>query len=177
MVRRSALADLHLVVTGDGELRDELRQRAESLGLSPRVHFTGIRRDVGNVLGAIDMFVMPSFWEGLPLALVHAMGAGLPVVASAVGGIPEVVVPGETGLLVPPADPGALAAALNRVLGDRDTARRMGLAGRRRVEGHFSWTSIAARTRRMYDELLEEKGRLRRPLSARGTAQPAGVAQ
>jgi glycosyltransferase involved in cell wall biosynthesis len=87
------------------------------------------------------------------------MACERPVVASAVGGIPEVVVPERTGLLVPPADPRALADALNRILRDRALARAMGLAGRQRVEDHFSWTSIAARTQRMYQELLQQKGR------------------
>jgi glycosyltransferase involved in cell wall biosynthesis len=76
-----------------------------------------------------------------------------------VGGIQEVVVPEETGLLVPPADPKALADALNRVLRDRKWARKLGLAGRKRVEDHFSWTSIAQRTLKMYKELLHEKER------------------
>ena len=77
-----ALADVHLMVVGDGELRDALKSRVETLGLSPRVHFLGARRDLGNLLAAIDVFVMPSLWEGLPLSLVLAMGAGLPVVAT-----------------------------------------------------------------------------------------------
>jgi starch synthase len=100
-------------------------------------------------------------YEPFGIINLEAMACGRPVVASAVGGIPEVVVPGKTGLLVPPADPGALAEALNCVLRDRAMARQMGLAGRRRVEEHFSWISIAARTRQLYEELLNEKGRLR----------------
>jgi len=112
-------------------------------------------------------FACPSVYEPFGIINLEAMACARPVVASAVGGIPEVVVPGRTGLLVPPADPGALAEALNRVLRDRALARQMGLAGRRRVEEHFSWTSIAARTRQMYEELLKEKGRLRQPPSAR----------
>jgi glycosyltransferase involved in cell wall biosynthesis len=85
------------------------------------------------------------------------MACERPVVASAVGGIKEVVVPETTGLLVPPADPLALAEAINRVLHDRDWARRLGMAGRKRVEEHFSWTSIAERTKGMYQELLDER--------------------
>ena len=96
---------MHLVVVGDGELAGDLRSRAESLGLSARVHFLGARRDLGNILGAIDIFTMPSFWEGLPLSMVLAMGAGVPVVASRVAGIPEVVSDRISGLLV---DPGNL---------------------------------------------------------------------
>jgi glycogen synthase len=108
------------------------------------------------------VFACPSVYEPFGIINLEAMACERPVVASAVGGIPEVVVPGETGFLVPPADPRALADALNRVLRDRTLARRLGLAGRRRVEVHFSWTSIAARTRRMYEELLEGQGRFPR---------------
>jgi glycosyltransferase involved in cell wall biosynthesis len=107
------------------------------------------------------VFACPSVYEPFGIINLEAMACERPVVASAVGGIPEVVIPGKTGLLVPPADPRALADALNRVLGDRDMARAMGLAGRRRAVDHFSWSSIAARTRRMYEELLMEKGKLR----------------
>ena len=96
-------------------------------------------------------------YEPFGIINLEAMACERPVVASAVGGIPEVVVPGETGLLVPPADPRALADALNRVLRDRAAANAMGHAGRRRVEEHFSWTTIAARTHRMYQELLKER--------------------
>jgi glycogen synthase len=109
------------------------------------------------------VFACPSVYEPFGIINLEAMACERPVVASAVGGIPEVVVPGTTGLLVPPADPGTLAEALNRILRDPALARQLGRAGRRRVEDHFSWASIAARTRRMYDELLEEKGRLRQP--------------
>jgi len=105
------------------------------------------------------VFACPSVYEPFGITNLEAMACERPVVASDVGGIPEVVVPEVTGLLVPPADPSALADALNRILRDRTLARAMGLAGRRRVEDHFSWTSIAARTQRMYQELLKERGR------------------
>lgn len=103
------------------------------------------------------VFACPSVYEPFGIINLEAMACERPVVASAVGGIPEVVVPEQTGLLVPPADPRALAAALNRVLGDRDLAHRMGLAGRRRVKEHFSWTAIAAQTQQLYETLLQEK--------------------
>jgi glycogen synthase len=110
------------------------------------------------------VFACPSVYEPFGIINLEAMACERPVVASAVGGIPEVVVPWTTGLLVPPGDPRALAEALNRVLRDRPLARAMGRAGRRRAEEHFSWTAIAARTRRMYEELLKERGRLRESL-------------
>jgi glycogen synthase len=110
------------------------------------------------------VFACPSVYEPFGIINLEAMACERPVVASAVGGIPEVVVPWQTGLLVPPADPRALAGALNRVLRDCPLARAMGRAGRRRASEHFSWTAIAARTRGMYEELLREKGRLRQSL-------------
>ena len=105
------------------------------------------------------VFACPSVYEPFGIINLEAMACERPVVASAVGGIKEVVVHGETGLLVPPADSRALAEALNRVLGDRAAAREMGLKGRRRVEERFSWVSIAAQTRAMYEDLLRERGR------------------
>jgi glycogen synthase len=107
------------------------------------------------------VFACPSVYEPFGIINLEAMACERPVVASAVGGIPEVVVPRETGVLVPPADPQALAEAINCVLRNRAMARHMGLAGRRRVEQHFSWTSIAGQTQQMYLELLQEKRRVR----------------
>jgi len=105
------------------------------------------------------VFVCPSVYEPFGIINLEAMATERPVVASAVGGIKEVVVPEETGLLVPPADPKALADAINRVLRNPEWGRKMGLAGRKRVEQHFSWTSIAKQTLEMYKDLLAEKGR------------------
>lgn len=103
------------------------------------------------------VFACPSVYEPFGIINLEAMACERPVVASAVGGIQEVVVPEVTGLLVPPAEPRILADALNRVLADRDLARRMGLAGRQRVEEQFSWRSIAQKTRTLYEELIAER--------------------
>ncbi len=105
------------------------------------------------------VFACPSVYEPFGIINLEAMACERPVVASAVGGIKEVVVPGETGLLVPPADPPALAEALRKVLADPDAAREMGRKGRRRVEERFSWTSIAGQTRAMYEAVIQERGR------------------
>jgi len=107
------------------------------------------------------LFACPSVYEPFGIINLEAMACERPVVASAVGGIKEVVLPETTGLLVPPADPRALADAINRVLRDRAWARRLGLAGRRRVEQEFSWTLIAERTKQMYQELLDERSAAR----------------
>jgi glycosyltransferase involved in cell wall biosynthesis len=148
------LVNVRLLVVGDGPLRDELRATAERLGIGSRVIFLGARRDLGDLLAALDVFVMPSFWEGLPLSLILAMGAGLPVVATAVAGIPEVVTDGETGWLVPPGDASALAATLVAVLGDRERAKSVGAAARRYVRPRFGVDEYVAAVAALYDRLL-----------------------
>lgn len=151
------LAGVHLIVVGGGELDDELRRRADGLGLAPRVRFLGPRRDLGNLLGAMDVFVMPSLWEGLPLSLVLAMGAGVPVVATSVAGIPEVVEHDRTGLLVPPGDAAALGAALARTFTDDGLRGRLADAGRRSVLPRFGVDRYVAAVTDLYDRLLEQK--------------------
>ena len=157
MAARAELATLHLLVIGDGELRDELRQRVDQLGLGGRVHFAGARRDLGNILGAIDMFVMPSLWEGLPLSLVLAMGAGLPVIASRVAGIPEVVQDNVSGLLVDPGDAVDLATAMVRVLQDEELGARLGQEGRAFVRPRFGVDGYIASMTALYDKLLTDR--------------------
>ena len=152
------LSSVHLMVVGDGELCDQLKQRVESLGLSPRVHFTGARRDLGNVLAAIDVFLMPSLWEGLPLSLVLAMGAGLPVIATSVAGIPEVVQDGVTGWLVKPGDVKGLGAAMARVLGDDTERARLGQAAQAFVRPRFGVDGYVNAITALYDRLLVAKG-------------------
>jgi glycosyltransferase involved in cell wall biosynthesis len=130
--------ELHILLVGDGELRDRLELQVEALGLSERIHFLGNRSDVPELLAASDYFVLPSLWEGLPMALIEAMACGLPIVATEVSGSKQVVVSGETGLLVPPGDALQLTEALTRLLSDPVQAREMGAAARRRVETEFS---------------------------------------
>jgi glycosyltransferase involved in cell wall biosynthesis len=149
------LADVHLLVVGGGDLRDELGRRADALGLSSRVHFTGPRRDLGDLLGAMDVFVMPSLWEGLPLSLVLAMGGAVPVVATAVAGIPEVVDSGRTGLLVPPGNAPALGAALAQVFGDPAFRHRIGVEGQASVLPRFGIERYVQAIVDLYDDLLE----------------------
>jgi len=123
-------------------------------GLAPRVEFLGARRDLGDVLGAVDLFVLPSLWEGLPLSLVLAMGAGVPVVSTTVAGIPEVVDDGRTGWLVPPADAAALGDAMARVLADPAAAARIAAAGRDAVLPRFNVEGYVTAVTELYDRLL-----------------------
>lgn len=153
-----ALSALHLIVVGDGELRDDLRARAQALGIQGRVHFLGARRDLGNILAAIDIFAMPSHWEGLPLSMVLAMGAGLPVVASRVAGIPEVVNHGVSGLLVEPGNSTQLTHALGSLVEDRGLRARLGGAARSLVVPRFGIDGYVASISALYDRLLAAKG-------------------
>ncbi|MEW6770825.1 MAG: glycosyltransferase family 4 protein [Bacillota bacterium] len=146
------------VVVGDGPLRAELQELAEKSGVSSRFVFTGVRRDVPQVLGALDLLVLPSVTEGLGLILLEAMAASLPVVATAVGGVPEVVLDGETGVLVPPRDPAALAGAIAGLLRAPERARRLGAAGRERVARLFTVERMVGQVSGLYREALAAQG-------------------
>lgn len=124
---RERFDDLHFVCCGGGPDEAMLREAAADL---ENVEFAGFVNNVGDYLAAADVFILPSLWEGLGTSTLDAMAAGLPCIASAVDGLPEIVRDGETGLLVPPADPVALADAIARVLGDAEFSRRLALAGK-----------------------------------------------
>jgi len=150
--------EARLLIVGDGELRSRLEIMAGSLGISGQVKFVGVRRNIPEILASLDLFVLPSRWEGLPLALLEAMAACLPVVATAVGGTPEVVIDGETGLLVPPGDPDALAQAIVFLIENPELRKKMGQAGRKRVAEHFTIQETVRKTEALYQKLLVEKG-------------------
>jgi glycosyltransferase involved in cell wall biosynthesis len=133
-----------------GSYEEVLRREAERLDVADRVVFAGYRSDVPAVLAGCDVFCLPSTAEGMPLSVLEAMAQGKPVVATAVGGTPELVVDGVTGLLVPPGDAEALAEALGRVLSDPELAKRMGAAGRQRVERDFAADVSTARILALY---------------------------
>jgi len=134
------------VVAGDGGLRHELERQAAG----SRVRFLGARDDVPELLASLDVFAFPSLFEGLCLAVIEAQAAGVPVVATPVGGIRETVVDGETGLLVPTGDPGGLAAAIRRLLEDRPAAEAMAAEAKRRVRERFSIERMLDETLRLY---------------------------
>jgi glycosyltransferase involved in cell wall biosynthesis len=142
--------DFRLEIAGDGPLRGELEELAGSLGLGERVRFLGQVDDVAGLLGRAGLLVLSSVKEGVPLTLLEAMARGLPVVATRVGGCPEVVEDGRTGLLVPPGEPGALAAAVLALWRDHGRAAGMGRAGRERAESHFDVRRTVARYESMY---------------------------
>ena len=129
---------LHCLVVGDGELRDELVAASSALGLNGVVHFVGARGNVRDYFGAMDVFVLSSITEGLAMTLLEAMAAGKPIVATRVGGNPEAIEDGVTGLLVPPADPSALAAGIAALADDTGRSVAMGAAGLERARQKFS---------------------------------------
>jgi glycosyltransferase involved in cell wall biosynthesis len=133
----AAFPAVRYLLVGDGPHRPALEQQARDLGLADRVVFAGAREDVPRLLAAADIFVLPSLTEALPTVVAEAMAAGLPIIATTVGGIPEMVRHGEAALLVPPADPDALAAAALRLLANPRQAAAMGRAGRRLVAERF----------------------------------------
>lgn len=145
--------DLRVVLVGSGPLEEELRQHVDRLGLSTAVVFAGSRDDVADLLPAFDVFALSSRHEGLPIALLEAMASSLPCVATDVGGIPEALRNGVDGLLVPPGDPAALAAALIRVLSDRQGRKAMGASARERA-GSFDLSPVVARLQDSYDQVL-----------------------
>lgn len=144
----------HALIVGDGRRRGEMQQMAQDLGLSPRIHFLGNRQDVPDLLAAMDIFVLPSHSEGVSLALLEAMAAGLPVIVSEVGGLPEVVQHEENGLLIPVGDAEALAHSLSRVLRDPLWAQTLGEKARREVKTRFSLERLGQEINAIYDELV-----------------------
>jgi glycosyltransferase involved in cell wall biosynthesis len=147
---------VRLLIAGDGAMKERLVLEARRLGISDHVHLPGHRDDVGAMLSAGDLFAMPSLNEGMGLAVVEAMACSLAVAASRVGGIPEVVEGGVTGVLVPPDDPGALAAACSRLLLDPDARKRMGREGERRARERYDIRTSIRNTAAVYRELMEE---------------------
>jgi glycosyltransferase involved in cell wall biosynthesis len=155
-LRRTAPA-ARLVVAGDGELRADLERLAASLGVGSAVTFTGWRLDLENIYSAVDAVVLSSLNEGTPVALIEAMAAARPVVATDVGGVPDVVTHEHTGLLVPPGAPSELARAMARLAADAGLRRRLGAAGRARVAQRFGTARLVDDIAGLYVERLEIK--------------------
>lgn len=151
----SEVPGLHLAVLGDGELRGALGSRARELGIADRTHFLGWWEDVASALADLDVVVLSSRNEGTPVALIEALAAARPVVATDVGGVRHVVQDGETGWLGPAGDPAALAALLRRALfSEREIAARLGEEGRRRAAARFGKDKMLAGYFSIYQELL-----------------------
>jgi glycosyltransferase involved in cell wall biosynthesis len=147
--------EMHFVLVGDGPLRTEIVALADSLGLRGSMHFPGLREDVRPYLAAIDVYLMSSVFEGLPVALLEAMSMECAIVSTGVGGIPEVVRSGENGVLVEPKRADLLAAAVSDLLTAPETLRRYGAAARATVRARFSVERMVAEVEAKYGEIVE----------------------
>ncbi len=144
----------HFWIVGEGELREELEAASYRLGLTNAVHFLGYRNDVYTLMASSDVVVCASSNELFPRSVLEALALGRPVVAPSVGGVPEIIRNGETGLLVPAGDPGAMASAILRLLDDCQFAQRLAAAGRQFVSEHFTLEAQASALAALYREAL-----------------------
>jgi len=151
----SQVQDAIFVMAGNGPEKAALEAQTRKLGIDERVIFLGYRNDIPDLLASCDLFVLPSIYEGLPLTVLEAMAAGKPVVATAVGGTPEAVLDGETGFLVPPRNPPAVAKAIHIILSNPSLASKMGAAAKARVQREFSSATMVQRITQTYEEVLD----------------------
>lgn len=148
-----------LVIVGDGELREDLEAQVKALNLSDSVIFVGERDDVPDLLAAADLFVLPSVSEGLPISLLEAMASKLPIVATRVGGIPELVIDGETGRLTKSGDVAGMSAAMLSLLADTSKCKEAGNAGHARMMEQFSQSAMVVATENLYQKLCRKARR------------------
>jgi glycosyltransferase involved in cell wall biosynthesis len=153
---KNKLPAARFLIVGDGPLRTELQTQAKNFGLESSTLFCGIRQDIPAVLAALNILVISSKWEGLPVTLLEGMAAHCPIVSTAVGGVPNVVSHGESALLVPKEDPSALAAACLQILQDPAFAQSMTAAGFLRVKTQFSLDAMIEKTLNLYQKLMEK---------------------
>ncbi len=173
-----ATSRARLVLMGTGRQKEELEAAVKRLGLESVVHFPGFRRDASQLLPALDVFVLSSLSEGISLALLEAMAAGVPSVATAVGGNVEIISDPSCGLLVPPRSPRALAEAIQSLMDDRTRRQELMEGGRRRVEAAFSLRRMVGAYAALYAGLMNEKGRrslFRRTVNGRIGVGTAGA--
>ena len=144
----------HLAIVGDGELRGEILIKIDQLHLNGRVHLTGNKNNPWKIYHSLDLFIMSSIYEGLGRSITEALSCGVPVVCTSVEGVPEIVRDNETGILVPPKDPGALATGIIKSLNDIDNARKMAEEGRKFVNKNFDVKKMVDDIDTLYDTFL-----------------------
>jgi glycosyltransferase involved in cell wall biosynthesis len=152
---REHYPQIRLLLVGEGELRSLLEQRIQELGLSSQVFLLGERADIADLLNVCDIYAMSSLWEGVGRALTEAMYWRLPVVATPVNGVTELISHEETGLLVPPRDPKALAAAIDRLASDRELAQRLGTNAHRKASDLMDGRRMIGAIEELYERLIE----------------------
>jgi glycosyltransferase involved in cell wall biosynthesis len=151
--------DVEFLLVGDGPLRNQYKEMAQNIGIKEKVHFLGERPDVPAILSHLAVSVLSSTSEGFSNVILESMAAGRPVIATKIGGSPEIVVDGVTGYLVPPGDSLAMAEAITELLQDPDKARAMGSAGRKVVKEKFTVETMVKKYEELYASLLEHRGR------------------
>lgn len=149
----SEIENVRLVFLGQGSLKKSLQKRISFLNLGSKVTFLKMRSDVVNVLSALDIFILPSLWEGLGMAMLEAMAAGVPVIASDVDGIKEVIESDKTGILVPPADPGKIAEAVIELLKDEKRREYFSVMGQNSVQAGFNMFGFIKKIEKIYSQL------------------------
>lgn len=150
-----------LLLAGEGPMMPDMQRLASELGIADKAHFVGHREDVPDLMIAADLLLLTSRSEGVPQAVTQALGLGLPVVATAVGGVPELVIHEKTGLLIPPENPKAAAEAMRRLADNPPFAAQLAEAGRRRVQSEFSLNAMLDKTEHLLETLLAKKGAAR----------------
>jgi glycosyltransferase involved in cell wall biosynthesis len=140
-----------LIIVGQGELEKQLKNLSKNLGIENKVIFTGFRKDIPEIMSSIDIFILPSLWEGFGLVLLEAMAAKKAIVATDIGAIPEIVLDDKTGILAPPANAEALANGVLRLVRQKNLAKTMGERGRERLETHFGIDKMVKRVEKIYD--------------------------
>jgi glycosyltransferase involved in cell wall biosynthesis len=158
--------NLHLLFVGDGALKEELLAQTNALGLGKNIHFLGVRSDIPDLLAVSDYFVLPSLWEGMPVALFEAMASGLPVIATEVSGSKQVIEPGVTGMLIPPGDSQKLAEAIVEILSHPEQAAAMGWAAQRRVNEEYSASKQVKEHIALYRRGYQKIGQANPPIAA-----------
>ena len=154
---KDKIPGIKLLIVGDGEIRKELEEYVHKLNIEREVIFLGFRKDMPALYSLMDVFCLPSEFEGFGVVLIEAMACEKPVVATKVGGVPEVVLDGETGILVPPKNPDALAQAILKLLTNPVLSKGMGQAGRIRVEKYFAIGRMVKETEKVYNNFINEK--------------------
>lgn len=149
--------DAIFLLAGDGPERAKMEEKAQELRVADRVVFLGNRNDIPELLSACDVFILPSILEGLPLSILEAMSASKPVIATDIGGTNEIIIDGESGLLVPPGDSKALAEKIKLLLSDKSLAKRLAVAGKERVLREFSTEIMIERVTNIYRDIIERK--------------------
>ncbi len=153
----SKFQNAYLLIIGEGPLRAKIERYAQSLGLGEKVKFTGFRRDISEIMAMTDIFILSTLWEGLPFVLLEAMASSKPVIATDVNGNREIIVNEDTGLLVPPKDPEALAQAIIKLAGNPQRAKEMGEKGFLRVKEHFNLEAMVKKTTDLYESLSAKR--------------------